>query len=271
MVNPGYFWVLYSNVDPVRFCLLFWFMNEVHGIVITVACFAVLQYVLLSTYSLMSQNSWGERIVPLLGLDYYYLYFTYLLHKLVVRYFVGTKIHQRGWGRETFWSALFHQIATGILWCVCFADASSKMGIIDWLDAGRFSGPSFYWERLVMAMQMAEMISDVILYRSYPGFGIPFWLHHIITFLATGVSFNTLQATPVGIPVTLVCWMELGSIPLNLANLFPSPTAFRARAIGYTATRMFSTLIAARATYLAIYFPNKFVVSLSTHFELTFV
>jgi len=174
---------------------------------------------------------------------------------------------KKGWARETFVAALGHNVTISVVWALAVAHALQRGpepvpsdGLVAWMLAPWESWEQMPFERLCFAMNIAEMVTDSLLYSGYAGFGSSYWAHHITTFLSAS-AFFICDRVPVGLAVCFGSWMEGGSTALNWCNLYPSPTAFRMRALVYASSRVICTLLLLFATKMAIFNPESIAVS----------
>ena len=202
---------------------------------------------------------------PLLCVQVLMVLIAYFVVKLVIRNVSLTETDKKGWGRETYWAAMFHNIGQGIVWLgaiVSLAAQSSSSEdfftrVSEWFETPWQGWDRMFWERLGFAMNIVEMFTDSVLYSGYPGFGEAYWRHHMMTFMAA-TGFFVVQRAPVGLAVSFGSLMELGSAPLNYCNLWPSRSAFRFRTACYSVSRLVATAVLCYGTHMAIYRPSRF-------------
>lgn len=168
------------------------------------------------------------------------------------------------WARETYWSAFCHNTICGILWLACilkFVRPQFRLSGKEPTDFSEwFEGPFASWEempaeRLVLGVNIGEMITDCVLYSHYRGFARSYWIHHLMTLFAS-VAASVINV-PAGAAASFGCWMEMGSIPLNFCSLYPSAAAFRCRAIGYAFSRIVASCILVMISRLTYFYPEK--------------
>lgn len=182
----------------------------------------------------------------------------YMVCKVLIRMAVtgACDIDHRGWSKETYWAAVFHSAIQATLFLACIfnnmyyaSNLPVMTRISTWIKSPWQSGwEGMFIERLCLASNIAEMISDAALYTMYPGFGKAYWTHHVTSFMAA-VGFFVVTDVPVGLAVSFGAWMEMGSAPLGLCNLYPSTFMYRFRTTGYIISRFFSTLLLMYGTY----------------------
>lgn len=178
----------------------------------------------------------------------------YLVSKFVVRFFVGHKVDDRGWGEETYICAFLHQAAVSCMSLRALAaQTRDGAGLEAWLTRGwsPLVADDHHLERLIMLANMTEMWTDCVMYTRYPAFGAEYWAHHIATFLATA-SFLTFGTAPVGFAVLYAGLMEMGSGFLSLALLVPHPVTYFLRTAMYGLTRLASTAVLIVCTFYTI-------------------
>jgi len=73
-----------------------------------------------------------------------------------------------------------------------------------------------------------------------------------VTSFMAAVGFFVVPDVPVGLAVCFGAWMEMGSAPLNLYNLYNSQFTLRLRSAGYIISRFFSTLLLMYGTYSTV-------------------
>ena len=176
----------------------------------------------------------------------------YLIWKLVVvRNLVpnGTKPDpKKGWGSETYFAAAGHQVVTAAVWFHLLYSHRNDMG--DWLkntwdaDTSLMAG-----ERFIMLSNIAEVVTDCMVYPHYAGFGFSFWWHHVSTALCTAAFL--LCKAPAGYTVSYGSAMEVGGLSLNAVNIYPTPFTYNLRAIIYSLSRLTSTFLLSLVTYEA--------------------
>ena len=118
----------------------------------------------------------------------------YAVWKVLLRSVTGSRPDARGWGLEVYVSAFVHQLATTIVGVsLCSAHASN---LDAWLSASWSDGSSQRPERLFLIMQAAEMATDIVRDRSYPGLGTSYLAHHVATLAAAIAALHLV--VPVG-------------------------------------------------------------------------
>jgi len=182
------------------------------------------------------------------------IFMFFILYKLVIRYFTGTKPDKRKWGIETYIAAAIHQInclllGSYLMYRVYQLDETKLYG--KWLSSSFFDKernelfPEIdFLDQLFVLGQTAEMLTDFILYLRYPAFGRSYCIHHMTTMLCSGSSF--FAVVPVGAPIVITTVMETGGLALNLVSIRlslipdikPPKWMFNARLYFYTFTRM---------------------------------
>jgi len=106
----------------------------------------------------------------------------YMVSKMVIRMIItdACEVDRRGWSLECYWAAIFHSVIQGILFLGCllnnvyypFDNASMMDRTLTWIESPWKSGwDEMFMERLCLASNVAEMMSDAALYTFYPGFG----------------------------------------------------------------------------------------------------
>lgn len=193
-----------------------------------------------------------------LAADAFALMAVYVLWKLMLRQVVGCAADTRGWGIETYVSAMVHQIATTLvtlhLLTVHFSVLSSWLGTT-WVDA---RVPGLRLERGFFLMQAAEMLTDAMMHYHYPGFKTTYLLHHAFTLLAAAAA--VFAHIPVGGCICFGAAMELGGLSLNVVSLWPSLTRsthvplelYTARVVVFVGSRVVAAAVMARTTQLSV-------------------
>ena len=155
------------------------------------------------------------------------IFMFFILYKLVIRYFTGTKPDKRKWGIETYIAAAIHQInclllGSYLMYRVYQLDETKLYG--KWLSSSFFDKernelfPEIdFLDQLFVLGQTAEMLTDFILYLRYPAFGRSYCIHHMTTMLCSGSSF--FAVVPVGAPIVITTVMETGGLALNLVSI----------------------------------------------------
>lgn len=183
----------------------------------------------------------------------------YTMWKLVLRQYTGSKPDERGWGLEAYVSAFIHQTATLFFGAALFL---SQNNLDAWL-AGPWKGDgeSQRAEEYFLLMQAAEMATDVLRDRKYPGFGVSYLAHHVATFLATLAAL--FMVVPVGGVIGFATCMEGGGAVLNAVSLYPKvtnprddrakapPALITARVLLFTASRLVAAVVLAKTTVAA--------------------
>ena len=203
----------------------------------------------------------------------------YLLWKLGLRAVVGTTADARGWGFETYFSALVHQIATTIL--ALYLINMHLSDLSTWFSSTWSADMQLQRiDRFFCWMQAAEMATDIALHFRYPGFTRTCkphpcilqssqpalaqtappradFTHHLFTFL--GAVASIFVNIPVGGCICFGATMELGGLCINVVSLWPSLTGTHVPAILYTArvvlfvgSRVVGTVVVAWTTQLSI-------------------
>ena len=156
----------------------------------------------------------------------------YAAWKLLLRQRVGCTPDARGWGIETYLSAFVHQLATAALgmWLV-----ASQADVDAWLAAPWSDTPeSQRLEQFFLLMQAAEMATDVVRDRAYPGFGQSYMSHHLATLAASLAAL--VLSVPVGGVVAFGALMEGGGAALNAVSLY-APAMAALRPIAFAADK----------------------------------
>jgi len=198
-----------------------------------------------------SDNIWSGH--DLLAKDTALVFGWYLFCKLaVIRNVVkdGTKPDKRGWGSETYWAAATHQAITAVVWISLLVEHGVAGDLSSWAQNTWLADTALQGrERFIMLSNIAEVVTDCMVYQHYKGFGLSFWWHHVSTALCTA-AFLVCKA-PVGYTVSYGSSMEVGGLSLNAVSLFPSPFTFKLRAVMYSASRLCATFLLGLVTYEA--------------------
>ncbi|KAJ1634586.1 hypothetical protein T492DRAFT_836789 [Pavlovales sp. CCMP2436] len=173
----------------------------------------------------------------------------YTACKLGVRLLFGCAEDERGWGKpETSICAFVHQIVTAFLGYMAMARCGSYADLEDWLLTGWRLGTRLRTEELlIMVANLAEMLTDTLLYSRYRGYGTSYHLHHLTTLLAT-LCFIARDSAPVGMAVLFSSILETGSCCLNAAGLFPCGLTYTIRLVCYPLSRLLATALLCQCT-----------------------
>jgi hypothetical protein len=120
-----------------------------------------------------------------------------------------------------------------------------------WLCAGWRLGLNYRTaELLVMQLNVAEMVTDWLLYSRYRSFRAGYHLHHLLTVCAT-VAFVLCETAPVGFVIVFSSLMEAGGAFLNLASLCPCRATYAVRLALYPLSRFLAAAVLAYCTLLS--------------------
>lgn len=183
----------------------------------------------------------------LLGISCYYT-----AYKLGVRLALGCEEDERGWGRpETYVCAFVHQSVVAALGLACIA-RNADGSLEPWLLAGwQMESRARSTEMLIMLANVAEMLTDWLLYSRYRGFRSGYHLHHLLT-VSASLAFIQCETAPVGFAIAYSSVMELGGAFLNLSSLVPSRLTFALRPCVYVLSRLVATALLALCTAYAL-------------------
>lgn len=144
-----------------------------------------------------------------------------------------------------------HQAVVAVLG---FASVARNCGDFErWALAGwaKSLDASRQTEMVIMLANIAEMLTDWLLYSRYRGFGRAYHLHHLLT-AGASLGFICCATAPVGFAITYSSLMEAGGAFLNLSSLFPCRLTFAMRLGGYVLSRLLATALLAACTGYAI-------------------
>jgi hypothetical protein len=174
----------------------------------------------------------------------------YTAYKLGVRLLFGCEEDERGWGKpETYICAFVHQFQVATLGYLAMSRSGADADDLDaWLLTGWRMGTRVRTEELlVMVANMAEMLTDWLLYSRYRGFGAAYHMHHLTTLLAT-YMFVRCDSAPVGMATLFSSVMETGGAFLNFAGLFPCGLTYSLRLFFYPLTRLLAAALLCQCT-----------------------